>query len=784
MKRYYQVPAIYLLPVVLSVILFGYFTFLILKYPVTGLGVEKIEDRWIVSNVIKYSWAYNQAIQRGDHVQLVNGETPDHHYTVNRYRSVEKVKTITLASRNGLARTFKVTHTLFNKKAIFYVVLPILFCATSIMLSFFLYRKANNEKSARILSYFLLSIGICYISIFVTARGDVLGRIILLSTLSSSLILFTHFSQKYFQALGKTFINKKTLIGLYILNSMFLVVTIGNQLIHNRFDTKRFVLFFFSMLTIFLLTLLIRFYLKHKKTEGSAVIAILGMTLLFAFGPLVLFSALPISLTGKEWIPIEVTTVFIISIPFAFVYLQLAKKLFDIEFFLSRLRYYSLVAFPYTFMIGALLIILLDMERSLPVILLTFIIVFFCTTVSLYIKEILDYELRHHLFSQKNQFEESLYKFFQKAKYETEVTSLIQNLMNEIRDVLLVKEIQYVELVLKDGESRWRFNNQDHISSAIAEELQREPWETVQTGTLVEVADRTAMVIGGARDTKRMILFGCKKTNARLNVQERIWLETLAYVSSILLENFQLIEGLAKQIEEYKLEHESEENHPLWLSRLLFALSEKERANLSIDLHNTVLQDQLQLLREIDRIIINESNFIIKKELKDVKERMLDMIHLIREACYELRPPFLNEIGMIQSIHHLIGQTKLRCDFLLDDELDPAIQRLDHDLEMTLYRVVQELLNNAMKHSEASEVKLSLRKEGPVLRLQYKDNGIGFDKEAMTNSFKTMGLSGMRERVKSVGGRMSIETEVGAGVEVQIELKVGGTNQSEHINRG
>lgn len=776
MKRLHRVPSVYLLPVVLSIILFGYFIFVILKYPFIGIEVKDFEDSWVVSNVKNNSWASEIFIQTGDIVQLVNGESPGRHSTVTRYYSVEKAKTVTVADRNNTSRTFEVDHTFFNKRTMLFVGLPILFYISTILLSIFLYRKARKEKAARTLAYFLLSIGICYISFFVTARGDVLGRIVLITTLSSSLILFAHFIRNYYLKFGQLFIDKKILARLYILNSAFLVITIGNQLAHNRFDLKRFVMLFFSMLVVYLFILLLRFYLQHKRTEGSAVIVILGMTILFAFGPLFLFSAIPIFLIGKEFIPLEITIIFIIGIPFAFVYLQLAKRLFDIEFFLSRLRYYSIVSVPYTLFICILLITVLDIELSPIVLAQIFLVVFLCTAVSLYVKEILDYKLRHHLFSRKNHFEASLYKFFQRAKYETEVKSLIRNLMNEIRDVLLVKEIEYCELRSEDGEESWKVKNRDSFPLKVANKIQAVQWGAVQTGTLLEISDRTVIVIGGMRDTKHIILFGGKKSSARLNVQEKIWLETLAYVSSILLENFQLIEGLAKQIEEYKVEYESDETSPLWLPRLLFALSEKERANLSIDLHNSILQDQLLLLREIDRIIINERNFILKKDLKNMKEKMLDMVHLIRETCNELRPPFLTEQGIIQSIDHLIRQTKLRCDFALKVELDQTICRLDPDQELTLYRVVQELLNNAMKHSKATIVKLALRKEGEVLILHYEDNGVGLEQETLSNSFQTMGLSGTQERVKSVGGIISIHTEKGRGLEVNVELKTGGSD--------
>ena len=69
--------------------------------------------------------------------------------------------------------------------------------------------------------------------------------------------------------------------------------------------------------------------------------------------------------------------------------------------------------------------------------------------------------MSHHLFSQKSNFEGSLYKFFQKAKDETKVKSLIKNLMNEIKDVLMVKDVVYIEMVSEDDGDHWLLKNRE-----------------------------------------------------------------------------------------------------------------------------------------------------------------------------------------------------------------------------------------------------------------------------------------------------------------------------------
>ena len=403
-----------------------------------------------------------------------------------------------------------------------------------------------------------------------------------------------------------------------------------------------------------------------------------------------------------------------------------------------------------------------------------FLLLFTGTTLFLYAKEYLDYKMSHHLFSQKSDFESSLYKFFQKAKDETKVKSLILNLMNEIRDVLMVKEVVYIEMVSEDDGEHWLLKNRNNYPPAFAEELEMINWNQCRTGSFIEIIDGFGIAIGGDYKNKNIIFCGLKNFKTTLNIQERIWLETLAYISSILLENFQLIEGLFQKIEDYKEKKEAtHDNYPSWLSRLLFTISEKERANLSIDLHDSVLQDLLQLLRVVDNITEKVDDPQIKDELFDLKERMLDNIHLIRETCNELRPPFLSELGIIESIQLLFDQTKLRSNFMLNFELDPSIQIINKEYELPLYRVVQELLNNAMKHSEASVVNISLTQPNQNLVLLYQDNGIGMDMTKLKDSFKTIGLSGIKERIKSIGGTMEINSTPGNGMNVLIEIKTG-----------
>ena len=742
------------IPLILIFICLGitiYFTSVIVKYPLIGMEVREENEQWIVEKVYENGWASNLAIEKGAIVALVDKKNVDDYPTVKLFHRIEMAKSITFIDEDARIEHYSISYHDMDGKLVFNLLLPLLFSVITLALSTFLYLKTKRDQAAIILIYFLLSLGVCYLGAFVSARGDFVARVLILITLSSSIVFLFHFLREYFLRYDITFIKTKSLYALYLVNVLILIMNFGNQMRLGSFDTPKYELMFFLLLLLTLLFHLLNFYRKQRYSKSSPVIKILGLTVLVAFGPFVFFYIIPNVFLGKEFIPTEVAAIFLIIIPISLVYLLLAEKLFDIEFMLNRLRYYSLLAFPFSILIVLLISFVPQIQLDATQTILVFITLLTCLTLLLYIKEYLDYKLRYHLFSRKDHLEMSLYTFFQKAKREAKVSSLVNYLQNEIKEVLGVHDVFYSEVYRENEGDRWSIKAEESYPTGHLQKIEKINWDHSSIGNLIEVSDGYGIVIGGDQHQKKAIHFGMKNSKTNLNIQEKVWLETLAYFSSILLENLQLIEELIDKIEDYK----EGSDYPPWLSRLLFSLAEKERTNLSIDLHDSVLQDQLQLLREIEQIQANVTSTDLRNDLSTLQERMLDNIHLVRETCNELQPPFLSEIGVIQSIQNLINQTNLRCSFILTYELDKSIQWLDKDVELTLYRVVQELLNNAMEHSEAKNVCLSIEKKAEMITLTYQDDGVGFDLSVLQDSFKTMGLFGLRERVKSIGGASS-----------------------------
>ncbi|WP_075983083.1 PAS domain S-box protein [Bacillus massilinigeriensis] len=272
------------------------------------------------------------------------------------------------------------------------------------------------------------------------------------------------------------------------------------------------------------------------------------------------------------------------------------------------------------------------------------------------------------------------------------------------------------------------------------------------------------------RNSDKIILL--KIDNHTLNDFDDVeisWLETIIQYVSTLYENLQIIEDLSKQ-----LESEINTNStPQWMLRLLFNISEKERQYLSSDLHDSALQDQIIWYRRLETLLSNTKLPIdIFEELSQISEGLLDVIHQIRITCNELRPPLLAEMGLIEALESLISFHQLYSDYTIDFHYNGNCDYINEEKIMGVYRVFQELLNNATKHSKATDITLSLEIKESLLELLYKDNGIGMDLALKTNSYQHLGISGIKTRIQSMEGEVVFHSSPNRGLEVKVILPI------------
>ncbi|MBF0510524.1 MAG: sensor histidine kinase, partial [Deltaproteobacteria bacterium] len=146
----------------------------------------------------------------------------------------------------------------------------------------------------------------------------------------------------------------------------------------------------------------------------------------------------------------------------------------------------------------------------------------------------------------------------------------------------------------------------------------------------------------------------------------------------------------------------------------------------------------------------------------------------IRDLAYNLRPAALDDLGLAQAISQLCEEFSAR-NGLTVDLITAGIEglKLDFDTEITIYRLIQEGLNNALNHADAGLITVRLVTSFPFIILRLEDDGRGFDvpqRLAVALSERRMGLSSMRERVSLLRGKMRLESLPGKGTKIVIEV--------------
>jgi two-component system, NarL family, sensor histidine kinase ComP len=251
-----------------------------------------------------------------------------------------------------------------------------------------------------------------------------------------------------------------------------------------------------------------------------------------------------------------------------------------------------------------------------------------------------------------------------------------------------------------------------------------------------------------------------------LKIEEE-WLDTAVHYVTILYDNLHLIEDLTSRIEELASASET----PKWMLRLLFQLSEKERSRLSSDLHDSVLQDLIIWYRKLESLRSSKSfEKQTQSELMRIEEGLLDAIHQIRITCNELRPPFLLKVGLVESLKSLFEYARMFSNYEIEFAAESFDVPLNEEQILAVYRIVQELLNNASKHSKAGKVTMSLTRHSEYVQFAYDDDGVGMDMTSFAGSFQHMGIAGIEKRVLSLGGKVGFHSAPQQGFHVTLQF--------------
>jgi PAS domain S-box-containing protein len=215
------------------------------------------------------------------------------------------------------------------------------------------------------------------------------------------------------------------------------------------------------------------------------------------------------------------------------------------------------------------------------------------------------------------------------------------------------------------------------------------------------------------------------------------------------------------------------------LSGRLLTIRDEERRRWARELHDSVgqllvgitmnlsiLQRQLDGAGPIDAKFLSESMHLTNEALQE-----------IRTLSYLLHPPMLDEVGLASALRWFASGFSKRSQIEIDLEIPESLGRFPRDLEIAAFRIVQETLTNVHRHSGSSTAKINIWRSTNQLRLKVEDQGKGmilpaFGKDDRENAILGVGISGIRERVRQLGGQMQIRSgEWGTAVEVVFPLE-------------
>ncbi len=242
----------------------------------------------------------------------------------------------------------------------------------------------------------------------------------------------------------------------------------------------------------------------------------------------------------------------------------------------------------------------------------------------------------------------------------------------------------------------------------------------------------------------------------------------------------------------YDVEKQSEnsfyhtEDASIDYSTKLLETQEMDRNRISRDLHDSTVQSLTSLGHKMEYCtkMIDRDPVKVKLELQSMIELNKEIINDMRAIIYDLRPMSLNNIGLVSTIEAYCLHLRRNDNMDVVFETEGEEKDLTSIVSVTLYRIIQEACNNAIRHSAAKRIYVKVSFFDKYIEIDIEDNGIGFDieeveKRTQEDFLHGFGLSTMRERARLLSGSFSIDTKPGAGTKIHVSVPINYTSRKE-----
>ncbi|HEY9363826.1 MAG TPA: PAS domain S-box protein [Chitinophagaceae bacterium] len=344
-----------------------------------------------------------------------------------------------------------------------------------------------------------------------------------------------------------------------------------------------------------------------------------------------------------------------------------------------------------------------------------------------------------------------------------ESESRFRNLISDLQlGVMLVNEKRQITLCNKNGLELLGFSEEQLIGKSINDP----DWDFIcENGKPLTAAMRPGAIAFKTKKTVTNFVMGILHQDAR----ERVWVLTTAVpILNDMGEVIHIVTSFADITQRKKLEQkliDEEINKQRLLTQATIDGQEKERKEIGKELHDNIGQQltTTKLFLDIARKTADENTIeMLNMSITSIS----DIINEIRSMSRSLVPPTLGDLGLVESVTELCYSLRRTQAFNIRFyHKSFNEQGLQHNQNLMIYRIIQEQLNNIIKHSEAKSVILKLSSEGGLISLDIVDNGKGFDLE---KSKKGLGLLNIVNRAELFHGKVEIVTAVNKGCKLKV----------------
>ncbi|MDF2716525.1 MAG: hypothetical protein K0R28_3450, partial [Paenibacillus sp.] len=523
----------------LLIILQIWFGYLHLRYPFLGIDLTlSKEGDWIVKSIARETTGMD--IKIGDIIYKVNGKDPNEHMTVKKWRSVEQADSVEVI-RDGMNIVVDLKGVTNSIKRDVLPIVAELLCFTVATL---LYVKVRNSKSAILLSLIFFNIGITFMSLAGSARGDGIAKLMLAIALPSVTIAFLHFLTAFFKEKCGLKLKLRMVFILYVFVTYHASVCFF-WLWKDTVDYTTYRLNVLSILVTFLLGIILSFgalfylFFRHRKETSNiaSIIRFVITSMIVSFLPVISLSFIPKIMYGDEFVSSYITSWFVLIFPLAFAYLIITKQIYDIHMVLRRVLFTVIMALVPSLVVTGLNIALFYDHLSVRKTILFFSLSLVILTFVLYSAEHMYTRMERLMFPRKYFLQAALKKI---AKDLTSASSF-----RDLKDLILVDIVNTLEvyggaIVFKYRDSTEIISEGDISESEVDALVQREkPFDH---------PDYICIEINKHEEHTSYLVMTQKRSNTLLVLEEVQWLNLIVSYLAVSLENVYLIRKLTDKL--------------------------------------------------------------------------------------------------------------------------------------------------------------------------------------------------------------------------------------------